>query len=76
MDDVRAKLAKLAGHAAVADEVDSRIAAQAAARVDAITKRLDELRPSVLLSPEAEDEYQRLVDERGRLQQVIAQSRK
>jgi hypothetical protein len=76
MDKIRTKLAALAGHSAVAAEVDRRIAEQAAARIDAITARLDVLRPSVLTDPAAEDEYQRLVDERGRLMEVVGGSAK
>lgn len=76
MDKVRSKLAALAGHAAVAAQVDARIAEQAAARIDAITKRLDEIRTEALSSTEAEDEYLRLVHERGELQQVIGAVRR
>ena len=76
MEKVRAKLAALAGHSAVAAEVDRRIAEQAAARMNAITARLDVLRPSVLTDPAAEDEYQQLVDERGRLMEVVGRQRK
>lgn len=72
MDEIRAKLGKLAGHAAVADEVDSRIARQCADRIDEIRDRLAELVPTVLTSPDDADEYIRLVDECGRLQQMMA----
>lgn len=76
MDEVRGKLSKLAGHAAVAAEVDGRIEKQAAARVDAITARLEVLSASALTVPDDEDEYLRLVEERGRLQRLLGQIRK
>lgn len=72
MDDVRGKLARLAGHSAVADEVDARTLAHASSRADAITARLDEIRPRVLLDQDAADEYERLAEERGRLRQLVA----
>lgn len=75
MDELRGKLGKLAGHAAVAAEVDARIARQSAERIDAIRDRLAELAPSALTSKDAEDEYLRLVEERGRLQQMVARLR-
>ena len=49
---------------------------QAQQQVDAITKRLDELRPKVLLDEAAADEYTHLVEKRGRLNVVIGHARK
>lgn len=61
----RTLYARLSAHAETASMVDSRIRTQAQTRHDALTKRMDELRPGVLTNQEQADEYQRAVQERG-----------
>lgn len=48
------------------------IADGASARLAAVEKRMEELRPQVLLKADAADEYQSLVIERHRLSVVMA----
>lgn len=72
----RARLAALEGHLSSIQEAEKRIMQQAQQQVDAITKRLDELRPKVLLDEAAADEYTDLVEKRGRLNVVIGHARK
>lgn len=72
----RARLAALEGHLSSIQEAEKRILQQAQQQVDAITEKLSQLRPRVLLDESAADEYTHLVEKRGRLNVVIAQARK
>lgn len=67
----RAMLGDLAGASARCDAADANIRKGAAARLDAVNKRMDELRPTALTDGNARDEYQGLVVERARLSQVV-----
>lgn len=63
-------IAQLSGRAAASDKA---INAGATARLDAVGKRMEELRPQVLISHDANQEYQSLVIERHRLNMVVMQ---
>ena len=71
----RARLGALHGHAAKIDAAEKRILESAMARIDQITAHLDKLRPRVLLDKAAADKYTELVEERGKLNIVVAQAR-
>lgn len=66
-----ALLQELAGHSARADASEKAIREGASARLDAVNKRLEELRPQVMVSSDARDEYQGLAVERHRLNTVV-----
>ena len=51
------------------------IAASAAGRLNIIQARIDELRRKAVLDPAAAEEYQALIEERGRLDLILADFR-
>lgn len=69
-----ALLGSLNAMSAKADASGKAIDNGARARLEAVQKRLEELRPTVLTSSAAADEYQSLVIERHRLQSVVMAS--
>lgn len=64
-------LQHVSGLSARADASGKAIKDGAAARLDAVNKRMEELRPQVLVSADAAMEYQSLVIERSRLNSVV-----
>lgn len=66
-------LQDIAGMSARAKASGEAVRTGAEARLDAVNKRLEELRPSVLLSADDATEYQALAIERHRLHMVVMQ---
>lgn len=66
-----AMLQSLAGASTRVDASEKATRDGASKRLEAVEKRLDELRPTVLTSSADADEYQGLVVERHRLHQVV-----
>lgn len=66
-------LQNIAGLSARADASGKAINDGATKRLDAVNKRMDELRPQVLVSADASQEYQSLSIERYRLNMVVMQ---
>lgn len=66
-------LQDVAGMSARADAADEQIKTGAAKRLADVNKRLEELRPLVLLKADAAMEYQELIIERYRLNSVVMQ---
>jgi predicted phage gp36 major capsid-like protein len=64
-------LAGVAAASAKAEASEKALRDGAAKRLDAVNKRLEELRPTVLTSSADADEYQGLIVERHRLHQVV-----
>ncbi len=69
------RLGDLHALSARTDASEQRILTQSISRMDAIQKKLDALRPRVLISSLASAEYQALILERGKLNMVIARSK-
>lgn len=67
-------LTSLAGLASRTDASEQKILEAAVSRREEVDARLEAIRPDAILH--AADEYQRLVEERGRLDRVIAQAKK
>lgn len=66
-------LQSIAGLSARAQSSGQAINQGASARLDSVLKRMDELRPTVLTSADAAQEYQALAIERHRLNMVVMQ---
>lgn len=75
-DKIHAALGDLAALSAKTEAAERRILERAEARLGEIAGRLNEIRPQALLDDAVSDEYQRLILERGRLNIVVAQSRR
>lgn len=72
MEDVRSRLADLAGLSARQAADDDEIANAAVERIRVINGELDDLGPRVSVSKTAATQYQDLVKERGLLNQTLA----
>ena len=75
MGKARQVLAQLGGHEQAVQAAEQRILHQAEARLGEINTRLDALRAKTATDSAAADEYLALVDERGRLNLVVARAR-
>ncbi len=73
---VKLRLTHLSGLAQKSAATEQRIHDAAVARLAAVGKELDALRPQVMLEPAAADDYQALTLERGQLATVIASAQK
>jgi hypothetical protein len=73
-DEIRRFLGGLASIRQRTQNVDLKIAEAARVRRAFVEGRLNELRPKTMTDAEAAAEYQALVEERGRLDLVLAQS--
>lgn len=69
-----AMLASLGAASSQADATEKNIKGGAEKRLQTVTGRLEELRPTVLTSAADAEEYQGLVIERHRLNQVVMAS--
>ena len=74
-DEIRKNLSDLASMAGKAARAGEKIATAAAERRDVVDARIAELRPRVLLDEAAAQEYQDLIEERGRIDIVLGQAR-
>lgn len=76
IDNTRRQLGELAGLAAQVEAAERKILAQAEAMLAKVEQGLDAARAAAMSGDDAtKDRYLGMVEERGRLQQVIAQAR-
>jgi len=73
--EIRRRLAELSAMGGKAALAGVKIAEAAAGRRAVVQSRIDDLRPKALTDAAAAAEYQTLIEERGRLDQVIGRSR-
>lgn len=73
-DEQAALLSSLSRLSARTEKSEQKIHDAAVSRLDEVNARLESIRPDAVLH--AGDEYQSLILERGRLNQVVAQARK
>lgn len=74
MDTPRRQLGELGAMAHRTEEDERRILARAQELLAKVESQLDAARAAALGAPADAEHYQELVEERGRLQQVIAQA--
>lgn len=72
-DELKKRIANVHHQAAKAGAADRNIADSARTRRDQVSERLEELRGAAQTDEAAAEEYQDLLEERGRLDQVIGQ---
>lgn len=75
-ENIRSSLADMAATAEKTKRAGAAIAEGASARHEAVCARLDVLRHQAVTDSGAAEEYQTLIEERGRLNIVLGQSRK
>jgi hypothetical protein len=73
--EIRRQLAELEGMAANARRADRNLTAAAAGRLNWVQARIVEIQQSVLTDPDANAEYLDLIEERGRLDNLLPGSR-
>ncbi len=72
-DDLRRLLAENDAHAKRADSQDAAIRESATTELERVNARLSKMQPGqVALSPALAYDYQRLVDDRGRLSRLVS----
>ena len=69
---VKRRLADLGRMGAEVDAVERKIHGHAADRLEAVQADIKKLRPRVLLDDKAAERYRALIDERAKLQRIIA----
>lgn len=69
---ITSMLGSLARLSAKTDQAEAVIVAHAKARLDEVTRRLEQMRPEVMTDPVAAERYWALMVDRGYCQRVIA----
>ena len=75
-DNVRRQLVELSELSSKTEAAERKILETAEEKLAEINERLQKLRPDAVLDAGSSDEYQNLVNDRARLNLVIAQARK
>lgn len=70
---ITSMLGSLARLSARTDQAEAAIVAHAKARLDEVTRRLEQMRPEVMTDPIAAERYRALTIDRGYCARVIAQ---